>query len=134
MRGFTGSAALAAVALLLAGCVSSAPPAPRSPAAPVAAAPVVAAPRGPVIAEDGRCTAPVAVDLAALRLRTSDAQLAGLTECELVALKGPPLSVQTGSSPQAKRETTMLYMETSGKAIYLFADDRLVRVVRAGAQ
>lgn len=133
MKGLNASAASAAIALLVAGCVSSAPPA-TAPARPAAPAPVAAAPAGPVVAEDGRCTGPVAVDLAALRTRTTDAQLAGLSECELVALKGAPLSVQSGSSPQARRETTMLYMEASGKAIYLFAENRLVRVVRAGAQ
>jgi hypothetical protein len=53
-----------------------------------------------------------------------------VTECELVALKGPPLNVQTGSSPQSRRETTMLYMEPTGKSIFLFSENRLVRVVR----
>ena len=43
---------------------------------------------------------------------------------------GEPLSVQTGASHSAKRETTMLYMEPTGKAIYLFANNRLTKVVR----
>ena len=82
-----------------------------------------------VVGEDGRCTADLSVDPATFRGREGDG-LVGITECELVSLKGEPLSVQTGSSPRAKRETTILYMEPTGKAVYLFADNRLVRVVR----
>jgi hypothetical protein len=82
-----------------------------------------------VVGEDGRCTADLSIDPATFRGRDGDG-LVGITECELVGLKGDPLSVQTGSSPRAKRETTILYMEPTGKAVYLFADNRLVRVVR----
>ncbi|MHB2168050.1 hypothetical protein [Alsobacter sp. R-9] len=82
-----------------------------------------------VVGEDGRCTADLRIDPATFRGREGDG-LIGLTECELVALKGEPLSVQTGSSPRAKRETTMLYMTPTGKVIYLFADNRLVQVVQ----
>ncbi|PSC05683.1 hypothetical protein SLNSH_06800 [Alsobacter soli] len=84
-----------------------------------------------VVGEDGRCTADLSIDPSKFRGREGEG-LVGLTECELVALKGEPLSVQTGSSPRAKRETTMLYMEQTGKALYLFQDNRLVRVVRGG--
>ena len=82
-----------------------------------------------VVGEDGRCTADLSIDPATFRDREGDG-LVGVTECELVALKGPPLSVQTGSSPQSRRETTMLYMEPTGKSIFLFSENRLVRVVR----
>lgn len=82
-----------------------------------------------VVGEDGRCTADLSIDPALFRGREGDGLL-GLTECELVAIKGKPLSVQTGASSSAKRETTMLYMEPTGKAVYLFANNRLVRVVR----
>jgi hypothetical protein len=82
-----------------------------------------------VVGEDGRCTADLSIDPTTFRGRDGDG-LVGITECELVGLKGDPLSVQTGSSPRAKRETTILYMEPTGKAVYLFADNRLVRVVR----
>ena len=82
-----------------------------------------------VVGEDGRCTADLSIDPATFRGRDGDG-LVGITECELVSIKGDPLSVQTGSSPRGKRETTILYMEPTGKAVYLFADNRLVRVVR----
>ncbi len=82
-----------------------------------------------VVGEDGRCTADLSIDPATFRGRDGEGLL-GVTECELVALKGPPLSVQTGSSPQSRRETTMLYMEPTGKSIFLFSENRLVRVVR----
>lgn len=82
-----------------------------------------------VVEEDGRCSADLSIDPSTFRGREGDGLL-GLTECELVALKGPPLSVQTGASPRAKRETTILYMEPTGKAVYLFANNRLVQVVR----
>jgi hypothetical protein len=82
-----------------------------------------------VVGEDGRCTADLSIDPATFRGREGDGLL-GLTECELVALKGQPLSVQTGASSRAKRETTMLYMDPTGKTIYLFANNRLVQIVR----
>ncbi len=82
-----------------------------------------------VVGEDGRCSADLSIDPALFRGREGEG-LVGVTECELVALKGPPLSVQTGSSPQSRRETTMLYMEPTGKTIFLFSENRLVRVVR----
>jgi len=81
-----------------------------------------------VVGEDGRCTADLSIDPSTFRGREGDG-LIGLTECEIVALKGPPLSVQTGSSPRAKRETTLLYMEPTGKSIFLFSDNRLVQIV-----
>jgi hypothetical protein len=82
-----------------------------------------------VVGDDGRCTADLSIDPSTLRTREGD-DLLGLTECELVAAKGPPLSVQTGSSSAARRETTMLYMEPTGKTVFLFADNRLVRIIR----
>ena len=82
-----------------------------------------------VVGEDGRCSVEQNIDKAALQGRDGNA-LIGITECELVAVKGEPLSVQTGASSSAKRETTMLYMEPTGKAIYLFANNRLTKVVR----
>ncbi|WP_293861679.1 hypothetical protein [uncultured Alsobacter sp.] len=82
-----------------------------------------------LVGEDGRCTADLSIDPATFRGREGDGLL-GLTECELVAAKGPPLSVQTGASSAAKRETTMLYMEPTGKTVFLFTNNRLVRVIR----
>jgi hypothetical protein len=82
-----------------------------------------------VVDEEGRCTADLSIDPALFRNRP-DSGLVGMTECELVATKGTPLSVQTGASSSARRETTMLYMEPTGKALYLFANNRLVRVIR----
>ena len=123
---------LLTVPLSVAGCVlpkSSSPPLQPAPST----APVVAAPSfGPVVLENGQCSDAMSIDLASLRGRQTDESLQGLSECELVALKGVPLSVQTGSSPNARRETTMLYMEVTGKAVYLFSENKLTRVVRAG--
>ena len=115
----------------LAGCItSSKPPEPVIQPLPV----VDPNPFGPVVGEDGRCKGAPSIDLANLKTRNSDAALVGISECELVALKGEPLSVQSGSSPTAKRETTILYMEATGKAVYLFANNQMVRVVRGNAQ
>lgn len=123
------AALMPAAALLLAGCAAEVTGFRNDKTVTARAATTEA-----VVDESGRCTADVSIDPALFRTRTTDDSLVGMTECELVAAKGAPLSVQSGSSPRAKRETTMLYMEPSGKAIYLFADNRLVRVVRAGAQ
>jgi hypothetical protein len=118
-------------ASILAGCLSSPkPPEPVAQPLPV----VDPNPFGPVVGEDGRCKGTPSIDLANLKTRNSDSALVGISECELVALKGEPLSVQSGSSPTAKRETTILYMEATGKAVYLFANNQMVRVVRGNAQ
>ncbi len=116
---------------MLAGCITpSKPPEPVAQPMPV----VDPNPFGPVVGEDGRCKGTPNIDLANLKTRTTDSALVGISECELVALKGEPLSVQSGSSPTAKRETTILYMEATGKAVYLFANNQMVRVVRGNAQ
>jgi len=123
---------VAILSLILAGCVTSLPPpAPPQPVAVPCRWPALPN-LGPVILENGQCSETVSFDLNALRARQTDESLQGLNECELVALKGVPLSVQTGSSSNSKRETTMLYMEPNGKAVYLFADNKLNRVIRAG--
>lgn len=83
----------------------------------------------PVVAEDGKCTATISIDPALFRNKP-DEGLIGMTECEIVAIKGTPLSVQTGSSSTSRRETTMLYMEPTGKAVFLFSDNRLIKIVR----
>ena len=82
-----------------------------------------------VVAEDGKCTATISIDPALFRNKP-DEGLLGMTECEIVAIKGAPLSVQTGSSSTSRRETTMLYMEPTGKAVFLFSDNRLIKIVR----
>jgi|APCry1669189034_1035192.scaffolds.fasta_scaffold137155_2 hypothetical protein len=115
-----------AIGVGLAGCMSEK-------AKPVAA---VSAPRtttssfGAIVDETGQCTETISFDSAPYKGKPDDA-LMGLSECQIVALHGEaPLSVMSGASQNSKRETTMLYMETSGKAVYLFSDNRLKRVVR----
>ena len=96
-------------ASMLAGCFSpSKPPEPLAQPLPV----VDPNPFGPVVGEDGRCKGSPSIDLANLKSRNSDAALVGVSECELVALKG----------------------EATGKAVYLFANNQMVRVVRGNAQ
>ena len=82
-----------------------------------------------VVAEDGKCTATISIDPALFRNKPDDGLL-GMTECEIVAIKGEPLSVQTGASSTSRRETTLLYMEPTGKAVFLFSDNRLIKIVR----
>jgi len=102
-------------------------------AKPVAAVPAAssAAPNfGAVVDEGGQCTETISFDATPYKGKP-DETLVGLSECQIVAIHGEaPLSVMTGASQQSRRETTMLYMEPNGKAIYLFSDNRLKRVVR----
>jgi hypothetical protein len=102
-------------------------------AKPITAVPAVAqaAPSfGAVVDDAGQCSDAISFDGSAYKGKPDDA-LIGLGECQIVALHGePPLSVMTGASQQSRRETTMLYMEPNGKAVYLFSDNRLKRVVR----
>ena len=102
-------------------------------AKPIAALPQQAAPTssfGAIVDEMGKCTETITFDVAPYKGKPDDA-LMGLSECQIVALHGEaPLSVMSGASQNSKRETTMLYMEPNGKAVYLFSDNRLKRVVR----
>ena len=100
------------------------------PVAAVSTPPVTASSFGAIVDETGQCTETISFDSAPYKGKSDDA-LMGLSECQIVALHGEaPLSVMSGASQNSKRETTMLYMETSGKAVYLFSDNRLRRVVR----
>ena len=85
---------------------------------------------GAIVDETGQCTETISFDSAPYKGKADDA-LMGLSECQIVALHGEaPLSVMSGASQNSKRETTMLYMEPNGKAVYLFSDNRLKRIVR----
>jgi hypothetical protein len=106
--------------------------------APERAKPVVSAPVarptapsfGATVDESGQCSETLQFDPAPFKGKP-DEGLYGLNECQIVALHGEaPLSVMSGASQQSRRETTMLYMEPNGKAVYLFSDNRLKRVVR----
>jgi hypothetical protein len=116
--------ALALTAALLGGCAMQATGFVNEKAVSVRAATTEA-----VVGEDGKCTATISIDPALFRDKP-DEGLLGMTECEIVAVKGAPLSVQTGSSSTSRRETTMLYMEPTGKAVFLFSDNRLIKIVR----
>jgi hypothetical protein len=116
--------ALAMTGALLAGCAMQATGFVNDKQATIRAATTEA-----VVAEDGKCTATISIDPAVFRNKPDDGLL-GMTECEIVAIKGPPLSVQTGSSSSSRRETTMLYMEPTGKAVFLFSENRLIKIVR----
>ena len=115
---------LALIATLLGGCAMQATGFVNDNSVSVRAATTEA-----VVAEDGKCTATISIDPALFRNKP-DEGLLGMTECEIVAIKGTPLSVQTGSSSTSRRETTMLYMEPTGKAVFLFSDNRLIKIVR----
>ena len=100
------------------------------PAAALPTTPVAVSSFGAVVDESGQCTETITFDIGPYKGKMDDA-LIGLSECQIVALHGEaPLSVMSGASQNSKRETTMLYMEPNGKAVYLFSDNRLKRVVR----
>lgn len=56
----------------------------------------------------------------------------GIGECELVRLKGKPTDVLIGESGKGQRETQVLYSEPTGREIYLFTDNRLLRIIKPG--
>lgn len=87
-----------------------------------APAPVAARDLGPVLGADGACTRPW----------TSGAPATiepGIAECALVAAKGAPVDVLIGGSGKGQREVQVLYQEPTGKKVYLFSDNKLVRIV-----
>lgn len=80
---------------------------------------------------EGECDADVSLDPATRPLPPAIAE--GITECELVRLKGSrPTDVLIGESGKGQRETQVLYSEPGGREIYLFTDNRLARIVKPG--
>ncbi|GJE61604.1 hypothetical protein [Methylobacterium trifolii] len=111
---------------LLAGCTSAerTPPPTPSEIAPVPPRPPAPPPRftGPVLAPDGTCTGPVPGSAAAIE--------PGISECDLVRLKGkPPTDVLVGEG-RSGREVQVLYTEPGAKELYFFVDNRLDRIVK----
>ena len=115
------------LALVVSACTSTRSAAPAS-AVPVAAAPALSAALGPVIdgpvlGPDGRCTETTA--------GTATAIEPGITECDLVRLKGKPATdVLVGESGKGQREVQVLYSEPGGRELYFFVNNRLDRVVK----
>ncbi|WP_244491296.1 hypothetical protein [Bosea sp. Root381] len=80
---------------------------------------------------DGQCSAGVSLDPSTRPLPPAIAE--GITECELVKLKGTrPTDVLIGESGKGHRETQVLYAEPGGREIYMFTDNRLSRIVKPG--
>jgi hypothetical protein len=82
---------------------------------------------GPMLGADGSCPddglprsgprgMPQSIDL-------------GMSECELVRVKGQPTDVLIGSDGKGGREVQVLYQEPGGKKLYLFSSNKLTRVV-----
>lgn len=80
---------------------------------------------------EGECSADVSLDPSTRPLPPAIAE--GITECELVKLKGArPTDVLIGESGKGQRETQVLYAEPGGREIYMFTDNRLSRIVKPG--
>lgn len=84
-----------------------------------------------MLGPDGACDADVSLDPST---RQAPREIApGITECELVKLKGTrPTDVLIGESGKGQRETQVLYNEPGGREIYMFTDNRLSRIVKPG--
>jgi hypothetical protein len=116
---------VAFVALALAACTStsSAPPARAVAAAPAPTASLGPVIDGPMLGPDGRCTV--------TGFGTATAIEPGITECDLVRLKGKPATdVLVGESGKGQREVQVLYSEPGGRELYFFVNNRLDRVVK----
>lgn len=85
----------------------------------------------PVLLPDGECSATVALSPST---RPAPSEVApGITECELVRLKGTkPLDVLVGESGKGQREAQVMYMGPGGREIYFFTDNRLTRTFKPG--
>ena len=116
------SAALAAMVLTACTSTRSAPPV-ATPAAPAPMASLGPQIDGPVLGLDGRCTGTPA--------GTATAIEPGITECDLVRLKGKPATdVLVGESGKGQREVQVLYSEPGGRELYFFVNNSLDRVVK----
>jgi len=85
----------------------------------------------PVLTPEGECSVGASLDPSTRPLPKEIAP--GITECELVKLKGTrPTDVLVGESGKGQREVQVLYSEPGGREIYLFTDNRLSRIVKPG--
>ena len=85
----------------------------------------------PVLTPEGECSVGVSLDPSTRQLPKEIAP--GITECELLKLKGArPTDVLVGESGKGQREVQVLYSEPGGREIYLFTDNRLTRIVKPG--
>jgi hypothetical protein len=84
-----------------------------------------------LLSPDGECEANVSLDPSS---RPPPTEIAlGITECELVKLKGTrPTDVLIGESGKGQREVQVLYSEPGSREIYMFTDNRLSRIVKPG--
>ncbi|WP_247635915.1 hypothetical protein [Methylobacterium sp. 37f] len=124
-------ASIAVIALGLSACTSTeearapapAPaPVPVAKPTPVAKLAPVATFSGPVLTQEGTCTAPAPVGASAIEI--------GIGECDLVRLKGkPPTDVLVGEG-RSGREVQVLYNEPGAKELYFFVNNRLDRIVK----
>ncbi|HEU6440854.1 MAG TPA: hypothetical protein VFF38_00720 [Microvirga sp.] len=115
--------ALAALGLAACTGTSSAPPPVTAPAAPTSAAPSGPTFDGPLLGPDGRCTGP--------STGTATVIEPGISECELVRLKGKPATdVLVGESGKGQREVQVLYAEPGGRELYFFVNNRLDRIAK----
>ncbi len=84
-----------------------------------------------LLGPDGECEAGVSLDPSTRPLPPEIAP--GITECELVRLKGKrPTDVLIGESGKGQREVQVLYSEPGSREIYMFTDNRLARIVKPG--
>ena len=84
-----------------------------------------------MLTPEGECSAGVSLDPSTRPLPKEIAP--GITECELLKLKGArPTDVLVGESGKGQREVQVLYSEPGGREIYLFTDNRLTRIVKPG--
>lgn len=89
--------------------------------------------REPVLTPEGECSVGVSLDPSTRPLPKEIAP--GITECELVKLKGKaPTDVLIGESGKGQREVQVLYAEPGGRELYLFTDNRLGRIVKPGGE
>lgn len=84
-----------------------------------------------LLGPDGECEAGVSLDPSTRPLPPEIA--IGITECELVRLKGAkPTDVLIGESGKGQREVQVLYSEPGAREIYMFTDNRLTRINKPG--
>ena len=92
---------------------------------------VRAASAQPLLTADGVCEdQPGAAQLTAVS-RGGEITL-GIGECDLARQKGKPTDVLIGESGKGQRETQVLYSEPTGREIYMFTDNKLMRIIKPG--
>lgn len=121
------AAAIAALALFLAGCTVGVSGF-ATDFQTVKEGSIRASTTEALIGQDGRCESDISIDPSTFRPLGSEGVPLGSTECAVVARLGGPYSVEIRRSPAGERLVKLMYVSGPKIGIYHFVNNRLTRI------